>query len=63
MHRVIILSPQFPLDSGVVAQMAQIVQGLGRVEGQQSGESGGANGANWLKSHMHTFEFADGFFP
>jgi hypothetical protein len=43
--------------------MAQIVQSLGRVEGQQSGESGGANGANWLKSLSRAFEFADGFFP
>jgi hypothetical protein len=43
--------------------MAQIVQGLGGVEGQQFEESGGANGANWLKSHTHAYEFADGFFP
>jgi hypothetical protein len=46
-----------------VAQMAQIVQGLGRIEGQRSADSGGANGANWLKSHTHAFEFPDDFFP
>jgi len=43
--------------------MAQIVRGLGRIEGQQFVESGGANGANWLKSHRHAFEFPDDFFP
>ena len=49
--------------SDAVAQMAQIVQVLGRIQGQQSERSGGANGVDRLKSHAQALEFPDDIFP